>query len=349
MKKACIYLFVFASSAAFPTGAVALSPVCARNFGTGLLNAVADRQIDDVSKMLTQPMPNEDRQTTLADALMLTLSGQSTSCAKTYHSVELFRILIQSGANVNAHVRVNTSKTTFLMRAAQDGDAEMASAALAAGAKVNETTSGSTALIEAIRSRQPKMVAFLLNSGADPNLEVGERGSYRATALFAAARSPGPANTVLKLLIQHGLQNGAHGTSAIDEFAAYYQGADEDSQECLKLLLILQGNFRARGDLTPALVSSIHHSYSGISVIEALLSRGATADWRAVLALANRSDGRSWKVSRARVFELLLRYGLDPDQTTPGGKHWLEVLTPTEPLAKRWFLEELTAVLGREP
>ncbi|TXT35065.1 MAG: hypothetical protein FD135_5112, partial [Comamonadaceae bacterium] len=166
MKKTCAFLFLFAWLTLFPSVAAAV-PACNHNFGSDLLNAVADRQYDDVLTLLAQPMSKEDRQTTLANALMLTLSGRSTSCAKTSHDVELFRILIKSGANVNTHVRINATETTFLMRAAQDGDTQMASAALATDAKINETTRNSTALIEATRSGNPKMVELLLNSGAD--------------------------------------------------------------------------------------------------------------------------------------------------------------------------------------
>jgi ankyrin repeat protein len=89
---------------------------------------------------------------------------------------------------------------TALMLAARDGDLESAKMVTAAGAHINETNPiGSTPLMLAIRNDRTPVALFLLEKGADPNIDAA---GHTALHLAVARKNL----EVVQALIAHGAQ-----------------------------------------------------------------------------------------------------------------------------------------------
>ena len=113
-------------------------------------------------------------------------------------NLEMARILIQAGANLNAANRLKA--LTPLLIAAQAGDAAMLDLLLKSGADANLANAlGTTPLMLAAASGKPDAVKTLLDHGADVNARESAR---RQTALmFAAALNR---DAVIRLLASRG-------------------------------------------------------------------------------------------------------------------------------------------------
>lgn len=97
--------------------------------------------------------------------------------------LELVKLLLASGASVDAHTRLRS--LTPLHMAAENGDAALIEALLKAGAGVNASNdSGTTPLMIAAASGSTASVTTLLASGAEIN---AREKAYGQTALFFAA------------------------------------------------------------------------------------------------------------------------------------------------------------------
>ena len=97
--------------------------------------------------------------------------------------VEITKVLIRAGANINARNAVNE---TPINRAADTGREEVVRELVQAGAELNvQDNQGDTALINAITRRFAKIVNILLQAGADVNLK--NKKGY--TALYLAEYS----------------------------------------------------------------------------------------------------------------------------------------------------------------
>jgi ankyrin repeat protein len=124
---------------------------------------------------------------------------------------ELASMLLYAGANVGATTRIGGY--TPLHLAAQVGNANVIAPLIAAGAKVTATTAtGVTALMEAAHSGSAEAVRILIENGSDPNLKETANGQ---TALMFAAASD--RLDVVKMLIAHGADIKA--TSRVEDFA----------------------------------------------------------------------------------------------------------------------------------
>ena len=113
-------------------------------------------------------------------------------------NLEMTRVLIQAGANLNAANRLKA--LTPLLIAAQAGDAAMLDLLLKSGADANLANAlGTTPLMLAAASGKPDAVKTLLDHGADVNARESAR---RQTALmFAAALNR---DAVVRLLASRG-------------------------------------------------------------------------------------------------------------------------------------------------
>jgi uncharacterized protein len=108
--------------------------------------------------------------------------------------------LLRHHADINARSK---SGFTALMFAAQQGDADSARILLAAGVKANEVMprTGLTPLLVASAMGRGKVVALLLDQGADPNAVAADG----FTSLHYAARRPGAgAVSIVTALLAHG-------------------------------------------------------------------------------------------------------------------------------------------------
>ncbi|ANB59930.1 ankyrin repeat domain-containing protein [Anoxybacteroides amylolyticum] len=110
--------------------------------------------------------------------------------------IELVRLLVQHGADVNA---TNEAGTTPLMKAAQFGQTEIVKFLYAHGADINRTDDqGETALSKAVEGNQVATVQFLLQAGANVNIKT----TIGKTALMTAAEYG--YDNLVSLLLRHG-------------------------------------------------------------------------------------------------------------------------------------------------
>jgi ankyrin repeat protein len=109
--------------------------------------------------------------------------------------LEISRLLLRSGADANAQTRLGV---TALYLAAQNGNADMVKALLAAGADANQVdgATGESILMAAIRSGSRDAVQALLSSGANPNATEPQ---LRVTPLMLVAET-GHAEMIRSLL-----------------------------------------------------------------------------------------------------------------------------------------------------
>jgi len=112
--------------------------------------------------------------------------------------VEMAKMLLKAGANVNAATSVGAITPLYL--ASKDGNAPIIEALLNAGASANETNAnGTTVLMMAAASGDPAAVKALLDHGASVN--AVEKANGQTALMFAAALGRADA---IKLLIEHG-------------------------------------------------------------------------------------------------------------------------------------------------
>jgi ankyrin repeat protein len=340
MKR--ILVVALGAAMAFPliTGH-ATSPRCSREYGTDFLNAVANRQLDDVKQMISHARSQRDNNVNLTAALALVFGGTlSTTCQSMPRSLELFNLLVHAGADVNGAVWSGypSDRTNVLYQAAREGDVVIATAALKAGAKIESPLEFESPLSVAVRQTKTEIVELFLAAGANPS-----------KAMIAAARSSDPSNRLLKLLIRHGAKYDRSLGSPLNEFARFYVGSDVDAIERLKLLWNFELTADSQPDPTSLLLLSLKSNSVSIVVPELFLQRGAKITLEVISVAANTPQYENSKVKRKQVFELLFRYGLDPELKAPSGSLALQSLGPTDPKVKEVYFAELRELLGKSP
>ena len=133
---------------------------------------------------------------------------------------ELASMLLYAGANVGAKTRIGGY--TPLHLAAQVGNANVMAPLIASGSQVGVVTStGATALMHASHSGNADAVRTLIENGADPNVKETANGQ---TALMFAAASDRV--DVVKLLIARGADLNV--TSRVEDFAKLTTELDFD-------------------------------------------------------------------------------------------------------------------------
>src|SRR5688572_9599411 len=133
---------------------------------------------------------------------------------------ELASMLLYAGANVGAKTRIGGY--TPLHLAAQIGNANVIAPLVAAGASVTAATAtGATALMQAAHSGSTDAVRIQIENGADPN--VKETANGQTALMFAAASDR---IDVVKLLIARGAD--LHLTSRVQDFASLTMTNDAD-------------------------------------------------------------------------------------------------------------------------
>ena len=133
---------------------------------------------------------------------------------------ELASMLLYAGANLGAKTRIGGY--TPLHLAAQVGNAAVIAPLIAAGAPVaTATTTGATALMQASHAGSTDAVRMLLENGADPN--VKELANGQTALMFAAAADR---VDVVKLLLSRGADVAI--TSRVEDFSALTMTNDAD-------------------------------------------------------------------------------------------------------------------------
>ena len=133
---------------------------------------------------------------------------------------ELASMLLYAGANVGAKTRIGGY--TPLHLAAQIGNANVIAPLIAAGAPVSAaTTTGATALMQASHAGSTEAVRMLIENGADPN--VKELANGQTALMFAAAADR---VEVVKLLLARGADIAI--TSRVEDFGSLTMTNDAD-------------------------------------------------------------------------------------------------------------------------
>lgn len=299
-----------------------VEPRCARDWGSPLLNAVADRRTDDI-KALAAAVDARVRTRMLSEALPLTLEGESTLCRSAKSDPEMLRLLLRLGGNIN--YPSESDEKTFLMTAVAARDSQMTQLALNSGANPNSFSYHESPLILAVRVGDQEAVAMLLASGAAVNLRVGKPDARAYSALSAAARYPGPRSTVLKTLIAQGARYPAWtDAQPIEEFARFYHGRPEDADETLTLLLSLGGRINRGASANPSgmhspLYWSVESSSTSMAVLQALLRHGADPNQYVLYSLGARRDYSNIPLKRRDILELLFQNGARVSKTPKRG------------------------------
>ncbi len=133
---------------------------------------------------------------------------------------ELASMLLHAGANVGAKTRIGGY--TPLHLAAQIGNASVIAPLIAAGAPVSAaTTTGATALMQASHAGSTDSVRMLIENGAD--LNVKELANGQTAIMFAAAADR---VDVVKMLLARGADVSI--TSRVEDFSALTMTNDAD-------------------------------------------------------------------------------------------------------------------------
>lgn len=251
-------------------------------FGTSaLLNAVLNRH-SDVALYLVQQGANCDGHT------LYYAPGTAFHTAVTLlGSPALVREMIRRGANANQKGD-GATRDNVLIEAVKSGHIEVVRVLLEAGAQVNARSSSTrkdrTALMYAVGNCSLQTVELLLERGADPNLFPARRESeeddpplVQAISLGTACSAPlaGVSYRIVTMLLAHGADaNGCNGSFS----PLFYVSAYSDA--VLVKALLDKGaavDWRTRDGATALMYAA---SVGNLKNVKLLVAGGATVDLR---------------------------------------------------------------------
>jgi ankyrin repeat protein len=183
---------------------------------------------------------------------------------------EMASLLLYAGANPSAETRLGGF--TPLHLAAEGGFVSVIRPLITAGAKVNEPTStGATPLMQAAASGNTEAVTVLVENGADSNLK--EKANGQTALMFAAARDRAD---VVKTLIAKGAD--VTTTSAIVNLAAL----SDPEQEQLQQATGRQAQPEKGAKVVPGLSRPFNYNeligkQGGLTALHFAIRQGATA------------------------------------------------------------------------
>lgn len=235
---------------------------------------------------------------------------------------ELASMLLYAGANVGAKTRIGGY--TPLHLAAQIGHASVIAPLIAAGAPVSAaTTTGATALMQAAHAGSTESIRMLIENGADPN--VTELANGQTALMFAAAANR---VDVVKMLLAHGADIGI--TSRVEDFAALTMSNDADQNGVPR-----PAEARGPGPDVPGLTRGFNYNeligkHGGLAALHFAARQGAMSTVEALVAggadVNQRGAGdKTTPVLVAAInghFDLvsyLLDHGADPNLASEGG------------------------------
>jgi hypothetical protein len=327
MTKRNVYMLALAIMVLLISrNAIARLPACQLDYGSPFLNAVADRNIEEVDAFLKLKTNSTNsvtyRNYLLSRALSLAISAKSTACSEQRPDFALVRKLLSSGANVHAESALgygNEERYNALHLAAVLGDSKTLSAVLDAGASIDHRTNwGRSALMLAVDAGNVSTTELLLKAGANPNMSSGsEDYANGITPLHSVARRSGSDNRIAKLLVAHGAKYQiTEQGGPFFELAEFHSEPSGSIEELIDIFKSIGGNINEKGrwgkPLTP-LNAGIRSNFATREVLEALLKKGADPNLGALYALERRSNNTDLPLTRKAVLELLVQYGARPE------------------------------------
>ena len=217
--------------------------------------------------------------------------------------------------------------TTPILRAVQEGRADILAALIAAGANVNARNNfGISPLALSLTNGSPAMTLQLLKAGADPKVPVPEAGN----ALLAAARTG--ESEVLTALIKAGMN--VNEAEPKTRQTALMWAAAEGHEPAVRTLLAAGADIKARSSRNESpLFFAVRKG--DIGVVDALLGAGADVNERADPAAGNRQGAGATPLDPAvkgdsmlvvsimnahfALADFLLKKGADPNAV---GARW---------------------------
>lgn len=181
--------------------------------------------------------------------------------------VEVARLLLDKGANVNPSTRYKTP----LMHAASEGNDEIIKFLLSRGAQVNVQTDEGTALMMAVNGGHAETLKLLLAAGA--NVKAVHRTGDQALIMAARQRSYRnptlePNSEIVQLLLDHGADPNARGDWGRTALMHANTGAK------VKLLVAARADVEAKDDDgQTALMKAAADGNAGVA--SALIENGA--------------------------------------------------------------------------
>ncbi|HWI20447.1 MAG TPA: ankyrin repeat domain-containing protein [Vicinamibacterales bacterium] len=245
---------------------------------------------------------------------------------------DLASMLLYAGANVGAKTRIGGY--TPLHLAAQVGHAAVIAPLIAGGAPVTATTAtGATALMHAAHSGSAESVRILLENGADPNLK--ETANGQTALMFAAAADR---VEVVKLLLARGADIKA--TSRVEDFSALTMSSQVDQNG-----VPVQAQAAQRGDVPgvtrPFNYNELIGKHGGLAALHFAARQGAMATAEALIAAGAdiNQQGAGDKTTPMVVaavnghfdfVSMLLDKGADPNIVSEGGMFPLYAVINTQ-------------------
>jgi uncharacterized protein len=295
--------------------------------GTAFHNAVANRQLSEVKRLVSEGADLNARATGYyknAVPLQLAIKAVSSSCQPQRPDAELFAYLLSVGADIRQRWPINLAggdEQNALHSASEVGSLAIVELALNAGISANDRTiRGRTALLIAVENKREDIVEHLLKAGADPNIAGPDRqGSTRTVPLHLTIRSRSPENRLAKTLVSYGAKCPPEDTRAFALFV-FYEGSIEDASELVDLLLKAgcSLNHNQPGP-TPLNLYVIYPKMSR-ELVELVLKKGADPNRRRTLyALAGRQDAPNATLKRKDILELLFKHGARIELTPQEG------------------------------
>ena len=188
---------------------------------------------------------------------------------------DMASMLLYAGANVGAKTRLGGY--TPLHLAAQVGNAAVIAPLIAAGAQVGALTStGATALMQAAHSGNAEAVRILIENKAD--LNVTETANGQTALMFAAAADR---TDVVKLLIEHGADIKA--TSRVEDFSKLTMSSEVDQNGVPRQAPPTQAG-DVPGVTRPFNYNELIGKHGGLSALHFAARQGAIASAEALLA-----------------------------------------------------------------
>ncbi len=155
---------------------------------TALAEAIRNDHLEIANRLIDQGAQVE--------SLSVALAGKKGD-------LNLLDRMLKGGADLNLPAKT-AYYSTALCEAAKQGNLEAVRWLHEHGAKVNVPTGRSLPLHCAITSKNPEVVDYLLQQGADPNLSAGDAGYHHNTALGKAVglhpRNQGESTQILRII-----------------------------------------------------------------------------------------------------------------------------------------------------
>lgn len=278
---------------------------------TRLLIAIKEMEMEEIKRLLRtvnpnciDPNPESETITLGSDTFTITGPRSALVAAAKYGNLQIGKLLIDSGANIEFHAEHDKSP---LISAAAYGHLDFVQYLLSQGAQIDRVVPGEgTAIIAATRSGDLETIKYLLEEGADMEKVIMGEG----TPLLAAARD---GNTqIVEYLISKGADVNMQ---IIGEGTALVGAAQNGHMETVEYLLENGADMNGQdlNESTP-LIESARNGH--IDMVNYLLSKGAVVDAVSLgegTALIGAVQNQHYN-----VVKLLLENGADPYLTTPG-------------------------------